>query len=509
MSKPFYITTPIYYVNDRPHIGHAYCTIVADVVARSRRLMGEEVFFLTGLDEHGQKVQQAAQAKGVTPQQFCDEMAPHWEQLWPKLLISNNDLIRTTQPRHKLVVQSILQKLYDAGEIYASEYEGWYSTRAEQFLTEKEMGPDGKFPAEYGEVARLKEKNYFFKMGKYQDWLIGYIRDNPGFVYPDYRRNEILGFLQKPLGDLCISRPVSRLAWGIPLPFDAGYVTYVWFDALVNYVTAAGYGSPAFERNWPADIHLIGKEILLFHAGYWPIMLKAAGLPLPKQIVAHGWWTRDGQKMSKSVGNVVDPVAVVEAWGADALRYYLLRELPVGSDGDWSDANFKLRYNSELANGIGNLLNRTLSMINRYCDGVVPQPTAPEPVDDQLRDAAMTVVNDYPKYLMNMEVHQILSDISLLLIRRGNLYVQECAPWELAKDQAKRARLNTVLYNLAECCRFISVLLTPFIPTTAEKIRLQLGLGNNPASFADVQRWGGIEHSRPIGEVTQLFPKKQ
>ena len=508
MSKPFYITTPIYYVNDRPHIGHAYCTIVADVVARARRLMGEEVFFLTGLDEHGQKVQQAAQAKGVTPQQFCDEMAPHWEQLWPKLLISNNDLIRTTQPRHKAVVQSILQKLYDAGEIYTNEYEGWYSTRAEQFLTEKEMGPDGKFPAEYGEVTRLKEKNYFFKMGKYQEWLIGYIRDNPGFVYPDYRRNEILGFLQKPLGDLCISRPVSRLAWGIPLPFDPAYVTYVWFDALVNYVSAAGYGTPAFEQKWPADIHLIGKEILLFHAGYWPIMLKAAGIPLPKQIVAHGWWTRDGQKMSKSVGNVVDPVAVVEEWGADALRYYLLRELPIGSDGDWSDANFERRYNGELANDLGNLVNRSLSMINRYCKGVVPQPAAPEHPDDELKACADETVKRFPGRVAKLELNQLLGDI-WDFIRRCNQYVDQCAPWALAKDRTRAARLSSVLYNLAEGCRFASVLLTPFLPTTAGKIRRQLGMGDTPAAFADVQRWGRLEHSRPLGEVTPLFPKKQ
>ncbi|MBI5395438.1 MAG: methionine--tRNA ligase [Verrucomicrobia bacterium] len=507
MSNKFYITTPIYYVNDRPHIGHAYCTIVADVVARAHRLMGDEVFFLTGLDEHGQKVQQAAQAKGVAPQQFCDEMAPHWRELWPRLSVSNDDFIRTTEPRHKAVVQSLLQKLYDAGEIYSGEYEGWYSARAEQFLTEKEMGPDGKFPAEYGEVVRLTEKNYFFKMSKYQDWLIGYIRDNPGFVHPDYRANELLGFLQKPLADLCISRPKTRLTWGIPLPFDPDHVTYVWFDALTNYVTAAGYGTPRFGQVWPADVHLIGKEILMFHACYWPIMLQACGIPLPRQVAAHGWWTRDGQKMSKSVGNVVDPVAVVDAWGADALRYYLLRELPVGSDGDWSDANFARRYNGELANDLGNLLNRALSMIKRYCQGVVPAPGPAEPLDDELKATALDTAKRFPDRVAKLEVNQLLGDI-WELVRRGNQYVDAAAPWALAKDPAKAARLGTVLYNLAETCRIIGILLAPFMPSSADKIRAQLGVASAPAALADAQKWGALSSGGPLGEVTPLFPRR-
>ncbi|MBL9127910.1 MAG: methionine--tRNA ligase, partial [Verrucomicrobiales bacterium] len=370
MSSPFYITTAIDYVNGQPHLGHAYEKVVTDVIARSRRSAGEKVFFLTGLDEHGQKVQQAAVAEGKDPQTYCDGLAESWKAMAAALRLSNDDFVRTTEARHKQVVQAVLAKLHRQGSFRVGTYEGWYSTKEETFLTDKDRLPDGTFPAVYGDVVQLLESNYFFPLRPYQAWLIEHIESHPEFIRPDYRRNEVLGFLKhEELEDLCISRPKARLAWGIPLPFDPDYVTYVWFDALTNYVTVpatlgdAGAAEPLglpvrpeAPALWPA-IHVIGKDILKFHAVYWPIMLKAAGLPVPRQVVAHGWWQKDGQKLSKTTGNVVDPMAVVAEWGVDAFRYYVTRELDLGPDGNWTDGGFAARYQAELANGLGNLVN--------------------------------------------------------------------------------------------------------------------------------------------------------
>ena len=376
MSHPnsFYITTPIYYVNDVPHIGHAYTTVAADVLSRYWRLRGRDVFFLTGLDEHGQKVQQAAAKAGVDPQTHCDKLAPQFQELWKRLNISNDAFIRTTDTSHKLIVQRYLQELFDKQLIYKADYTGWYCTFDERFWTEKDIEaglcPDCKRPVE-----RISEHNYFFKMSQYQASLIDHIKEHPNFIRPESRRNEVLGFLTtQKLGDLSISRPKSRLSWGIELPFDGDYVTYVWFDALVNYVSALEYlpNKPAFDQYWPASIHLVGKDILTTHAVYWSTMLMALGMKLPGTIFAHGWWTVDGEKMSKSRGNVVDPNKMVDEFGADAFRYFLLREVPFGQDGDFSVQALAWRTNSDLANGIGNLLSRTLTMIDRNCNGTVP-----------------------------------------------------------------------------------------------------------------------------------------
>src|SRR4051812_31567806 len=382
MSKRFYVTTAIDYLNGQPHLGHAYEKIITDVIARARRNFGEKVFFLTGLDEHGQKVQQAAEAEGKEPQVYCDELAQSWKAFVTRLQLSNDDFIRTTEPRHKEVVERILLKLHEAGHFYREVYRGFYSTKEETFLTEKDRRPDGTFDPVYGEVTELEEENYYFKLKEHQPWLIDYLEKNPKFVQPDHRRNEVLGFLKhNTLEDLCVTRPANRLSWGIPVPFDRKYVTYVWFDALVNYFSvpaalgdtaAAGFSASAHSANspslWPANLHVIGKDILKFHAVYWPIMLKAMGVALPEQILVHGWWQKDGQKMSKTLGNVVDPVAVINEWGLDAFRFYVLRELDIGADGNWTDEGFKARYSAELANGLGNLVNRSLSMLKRYRD---------------------------------------------------------------------------------------------------------------------------------------------
>ena len=388
MNKRFYLTTAIDYVNGEPHLGHAYEKVVTDVLARMQRSRGREVFFLTGADEHGQKVQQAAHAQNLSPQAYCDQLAALWKSFVVQLNISNDDYIRTTEPRHKEVVQAILSKLHAAGHFYKAPYKGFYSTKEETFLTEKDRQPDGNFAPVWGQVVELVEENYYFRLKEHQSWLIDYIKSNPGFIVPDYRRNEVLGFLtNNELEDLCISRPASRLSWGIPLPFDSSYVTYVWFDALSNYVTlTAAYNDPLVLNAlrlpakpaaptlslWPADIQVVGKDIVKFHAVYWPIMLRAMELPLPRQLVVHGWWQKEGQKMSKTLGNVVDPLAVIREWGLDAFRFYVLRELAVGPDGNWKDEGFQSRYQSELANGLGNLLNRSVSMLQKYRQGIVP-----------------------------------------------------------------------------------------------------------------------------------------
>jgi methionyl-tRNA synthetase len=521
MSKRFYITTAIDYVNGQPHVGQAYEKIVTDVIARARRSMGQEVFFLTGLDEHGQKVQQVAQAQGKPPQDYCDELAAQWKAFTVKLEITNDDFVRTTQPRHKGVVQAVLNKLHAHGEVYKAPYRGWYSWKEETFLTEKDRRPDGAFDPMWGEVKELVEDNWYFRMARHQAWLIEYIEANPAFVQPDFRRNEVLGFLKsRTLEDLCISRPAERLSWGIPIPFDPAYVNYVWFDALTNYYSIpvalgdteaaaplAGFydgGVKTLEaglRLWPADIHVIGKDIVRFHAVYWPIMLKAAGVPLPRQVLVHGWWQKDGDKMSKTTGNIVDPVAIINEWGVDAFRFYVVRELDIGPDGNWTDAGFKARYQAELANGLGNLVNRSLSMLKRYRNGVVPAHS------EELAAQASKVIADTRGLLEENQLQAALLAI-WSLITRANQYVDQTAPFKLAKDPAQAKRLDEVLYNLAETCRILAVLLWPFLPGTAKRIYAQLGLTSAPDQFSTAS-WGGLVSGHLIGEPAPLFPRKE
>ena len=514
MDKRFYLTTAIDYVNGRPHLGHAYEKIIADVIARSRRSFGQRTFFLTGIDEHGQKVQQAAVAEGKAPQTYCDALAAVWQDFAAALELTNDDFVRTTQPRHKAVVQAVLLRLHAEGHFYQAVYEGFYSTKEETFLTEKDRRPDGTFDPAYGEVVKLQERNYYFRLSRHQEWLIDYIEQNPSFVAPDYRRNEVLGFLKNhTLEDLCISRPVSRLNWGIPLPFDPEYVTYVWFDALTNYISIpASMGDaavPDYFRSepsektqalWPADIHILGKDILKFHAVYWPIMLKAMGAPLPKQILVHGWWQKDGQKMSKTTGNVVDPIGVIKEWGVDAFRFYVLRELAIGPDGNWTDDGFRSRYSSELANGLGNLVNRSLSMLCRYRDGLVP------PVSDELAEDVGKAISETKSLLERNELQAALVEI-WSLISRANQYVDQTAPFKLAKDPGHAQRLDQVLYNLVEVCRVLSVLLWPFLPGTATRMFAQLGLTGAPDSFA-LAAWGQLPPGHRIGTPSPLFPRK-
>jgi methionyl-tRNA synthetase len=516
MSKRFYLTTAIDYVNGQPHLGHAYEKVVADVIARSRRSLGLDVFFLTGLDEHGQKVQQAAVAEGKTPQAYCDALAVDWESFVAKLDLTNDDFVRTTQPRHKQVVQDILSKLHAEGQFYKATYEGYYSTKEETFLTEKDRRPDGSFDPVYGNVVKLQEDNYYFRLREHQPWLIDHIEQNPDFIAPTHRRNEVLGFLKNnTLEDLCISRPASRLNWGIPLPFAPDYVTYVWFDALSNYISVpTALGDPGAFRGstppaagtevqqlWPADIHLVGKDIVKFHSVYWPIMLKAMGAALPRQVLVHGWWQKDGQKMSKTTGNVVDPVAVINEWGVDAFRFYVLRELDIGADGNWTDAGFRARYSAELANGLGNLVNRSLSMLKRYRNGVVP------PVSAELAADAERATAETRSLLEKNELQAALLSI-WSLVTRANQYVDQTAPFKLAKDPAQSERLDQVLYNLAETCRVLAVLLWPFIPGTAAKIFAQLGLAESPNCF-ELTRWGGLPAGHTIGSPAPLFPRKE
>jgi methionyl-tRNA synthetase len=517
MSKRFYLTTAIDYVNGQPHLGHAYEKIVADVIARAHRSLGREVFFLTGLDEHGQKVQQAALAERKNPQEYCDTLATDWLSFAKKLELTNNDFVRTTDPRHEEFVQAILSKLNDAGHFYKASYKGFYSTKEETFLTEKDRRPDGTFDPSYGTVVELLEDNYFFKLGAQQQWLIDYIEANPDFILPNFRRNEVLGFLKNnTLEDLCISRPAARLNWGIPIPFDTNFVTFVWFDALVNYIsipaahgdrvvlaaTKSEIGNRKSEIElWPADIHVVGKDILKFHAVYWPIMLKAMGLPLPKQILVHGWWQKDGAKISKSTGNIVEPIAVIDEWGLDAFRFYVLRELDIGPDGNWTDSGFRSRYQAELANGLGNLVNRSLSMLKRYRNGIVPTPS------NELSADATKAADETRALLKQNQLQAALQSI-WGLVTRANQYVDQTAPFKLAKDSSQAKRLDEVLYNLAETCRVLAVLLWPFLPGTAAKIYAQLGLNETPDKFSE-SAWGKLKSGHVICEPAPLFPRKE
>ncbi len=465
----FYLTTPIYYVNDKPHIGHAYTTILADVLTRFHRNAGEDTFFLTGLDEHGQKVQQAAEKRNVAPKDHCDEMAPRFLELWDKLHIQNDDFIRTTEPRHVKVVQDILQQVYDNGDIYEDEYEGLYSVSEERFITEKEAES-----GEFRDIKKLKEKNYFFKMSKYQQALIDHINDNPKFIQPDHRKNEVLGFLKQPLGDLCISRPKTRLNWGIELPFDSDYVTYVWFDALINYITAPGYNvdDANFNKYWPANYHLIGKDILTTHSVYWPTMLMSAKLPLPQGIFAHGWWLSGESKMSKSLGNVVDPLGLIEEYGVDPVRYYLMREMVLGQDASFTMESFIKRYNSDLANDFGNLLSRVSNLLQKFYDGKIPANEDDSPEGISVKENGIQVIEDVWRQIESMRVNEAI-ETTLQFIRSVNKYMETMAPWKLAKTDPEAG--GKVLFTAAEALRVSALLLAPVMPHRTQTVLETLG----------------------------------
>jgi methionyl-tRNA synthetase len=513
MSEPntFYVTTPIYYVNDVPHIGHAYTTIAADVLARYWRLRGRAVFFLTGLDEHGQKVQQAAAKAGIDPQAHCDALAPQFQHLWRRLNISHDAFIRTTDRRHKQVVQRCLQQLFDKHLIYKSDYSGWYCTFDERFWTEKDLA-DGLCPDCRRPVERLSEHNYFFKMGQYQARLLRYIQEHPEFIRPESRCNEVLGFLTtQTLGDLSISRPKARLSWGIELPFDKDYVTYVWFDALVNYVSALEYlppGNPAGQCFWPANIHLVGKDILTTHAVYWSTMLMALDLPLPQTIFAHGWWTVDGEKMSKSRGNVVDPNKMVDQFGADAFRYFLLREVPFGQDGDFSHAGMVTRINSELAGGLGNLVSRSLTMIDRFAGGIVPShdPAVDTPLEHNLIQQAVKLLADTDKHVEQLRFSRALESIGEI-IQLCDQYIDKTAPWALAKKPEQRPYLNNCLYHLAHTLGLLIRPLYPFIPSAIVNMAQQLGM--NPKTSQGSLSWQdpSLLSGTKIQKAGPLFPR--
>ena len=458
MSNTFYITTPIYYVNDKPHVGHAYTTILADVLARYHRNTEKKTFFLTGLDEHGQKVQQAAEERGVEAQQHCDEMAPRFTKLWEQLHISHDDFIRTTEERHKKVVRDILQQVMDKGDIYEAEYEGLYSVSEERFITEKEAES-----GEFRDIKQLKEKNYFFKMSKYQQALIDHIKSNPKFIQPDHRKNEILGFLRQPLNDLCISRPKSRLNWGIELPFDSDYVTYVWFDALINYITAPGFGrdEESFNKWWPASYHLIGKDILTTHAVYWPTMLMSAGIELPKTIFAHGWWLMGESKMSKSLGNVINPMDLIDDYGVDPVRYYLMREMVLGQDSSFTMESFIQRYNSDLANDFGNLLSRVSTLMKKNYDGKIPEPGDFTDAEALIKSNGESLGEVVKEKIEAMRLNEAIEEI-MQYIRSVNKYMENNAPWKLVKEDKDAA--GRVLYIAGEALRIGAVLLSPVMP---------------------------------------------
>lgn len=502
MSRPFYITTAIDYANGSPHLGHAYEKVLSDVIARHLRLAGRPVHFLTGLDEHGQKVQQTALKRGIEPQALVDEIAAVFRGMLGDLVISNDDYIRTTEPRHQRVVQQFLQQLFDQGLIYKGQKTDWYSTRQEQFLTDKDRAEDGSWPEIYGEVTQTTEENYYFKLSQFQPWLIEHLKSHPEFITPAFRQNQVLEFLKEPMNDLCISRPKARLTWGIELPFDTAFVTYVWFDALTNY-----YSAVADRGLWPADLHVIGKDILSPpHAVYWPCMLKALGLEPPRQLLVHGWWTVNNQKASKSAGNASGTLGYVATHGADAFRYYLCREMVVGQDADFSTLTFENRYKADLGNNLGNLVNRLLNMVGRNYAGLIPAPAADEELERDLRNLW---AETSAKYAAEFSTYQLSHALEALwvFISAMNAYIEARAPWKLAKsaEAADRARLDSCLAHVAEGLRLVGTLLLPVMPTTCAKLLTNIGRPL-PAGFAGELTWSAACTGSAVAEKCILFP---
>ena len=506
-NKKFYITTPIYYPSDNLHIGHAYCSVMADTMARYKRIQGYDVMFLTGTDEHGQKIEEKAKAAGITPKQYVDHVVSGIKDLWKLMDISYDKFIRTTDDYHEKAVQKIFKQLYDQGDIYKGSYEGWYCTPCESFWTETQL-VDGKCPDCGREVRRTSEEAYFFRLSKYQDQLIKLFEEHPEFLEPASRRNEMLNNFIKPgLEDLCVSR--TSFTWGVPVTFDPKHIVYVWVDALSNYITALGYGSEddsLYKKYWPADIHLVGKEIVRFHTIIWPAMLMALNLPLPKKVLGHGWLILEGGKMSKSKGNVVDPVVLCERYGVDAIRYFLLRDIPFGSDGTFSNEALITRINSDLANDLGNLVSRTVAMVNKYFGGTIPTERTAGEFDEDLIALATATKAKVEAYADEMQFSQALTEL-WALISRTNKYIDETAPWVLAKDEANRARLAAVMYNLCEAIRIISILVSPFLPHTAPKIQAQLGAPAAVLSWEQAGEWGLLPAGFTVQKGEIIFPR--
>ena len=511
-KKTFYITTPIYYPSDNLHIGHSYTTVAADAIARYKRLKDYDVMFLTGTDEHGQKIQRIAEEKGVTPKQYVDEIVKGIKELWKLMKITNDKFIRTTDKYHEETVQKIFKKLYDQGDIYKSEYEGWYCTPCESFWTETQL-VDHKCPDCGREVELTKEESYFFRLSKYQDRLIKHIEENPDFIQPVSRRNEMINnFLKPGLEDLCVSR--TTFNWGIPVTFDEKHVVYVWIDALSNYITALGYlteDQSDYKKYWPADVHLVGKEIVRFHTIIWPAMLMALGEPLPKQVYGHGWLLLEGGKMSKSKGNVIDPKILVDKYGVDSIRYFLLREVPFGSDGVFSNEALINRINSDLANDLGNLVSRTVAMIDRYFNGTIPAERQAGDFDDDLKNIVLSTPDKVEELMDKLQLSSALAEI-WKSISRTNKYIDETMPWVLAKDETQKSRLAEVLYNLAESIRIISILIQPFMPDTPEKIWAQLGIDavegykDSILSWDSAKKWG-VYPNTSVKKGDIIFPR--
>lgn len=508
-AKPFFLTTAIDYTNAPPHIGHAYEKVLADVIARWHRERGRPVFFLTGVDQHGQKVQQSAEKAGVAPAEFARGITAKFKALWQKLDIAYDGWAETTDPRHVSAVQSVLQQLHDQGDLYKARHSGHYSVRQEQFLTDKERNEKGEFGPEWGEVVFIEEENWYFRLSKYRSWLAEHIASHPEFVFPAFRGSELANAVAKEAGDLCISRPKSRLGWGIELPFDRHYVTYVWFDALMNYITFSGYraasgaGLPDFSGLWPCDAHIIGKDILVpAHGIYWPIMLKAAGFEVMPKLLVHGWWNLGGAKVSKSAGNVVDPDALADRYGKDGLRYYLMRDIATGQDADFNEERLRARYNADLANDFGNLVNRTVSMAKRYRGGVLPAAPADKSEDAVALEALATeAVQRFDNAMAGYQVHSALEAV-WELIAAANGFVESSAPWKLAKDPAQAGRLDEVLVTLVEAARLAAVLVHPIVPASADVMLTQLGFAGNLSTA-----WGAVRSGHTVGDPAPVFPR--
>jgi methionyl-tRNA synthetase len=513
MAKTYYITTAIDYTNAAPHIGHAYEKILADVLARFHRLKGEPVYFLTGVDQHGQKVQQAAQKAGVEPAQYASDVTAKFTSLWAKLGISYDGWAATTDPRHRKCVQRILQRLHDEGQLHKASYGGFYSVRQEQFLTDKERGPDGEFGAEWGEVVHIEEENWYFKLAQHRDWLVAFVEAHPEFVFPGFRHTELVNAVQKLAGDLSISRPKQRLSWGIDLPFDSNYVTYVWFDALINYISFAGYladkedNLPNFDDLWPADVHVIGKDILApAHGIYWPIMLHALGFSNEKiaHLLVHGYVNIGGAKMSKSLGNIIDPDLLSDKHGPEALRYYLMRDCTMGQDMEFTEERLITRYNSDLANGLGNLLNRTLNMAGRYRNGIVTRTPHDEDLIKKVEDAAGATVDVFTSWMGEFQIHLALDTIWQFVSRCDQL-VEITAPFKLAKDPTQADRLDAILYSLAESLRILAILVAPVLPKASASMLEQLNV-TGPPLLANA-KWGGLGEKHQLNKPSPLFPR--